>query len=180
MTMPTGKGVDVKVAVGVFDGVGDAPVVGVKVRVGVAVGTDAEFKFLGVPQIGLLLASKPFRVRLSFVCQLLSLSALRELMRSIVQNVGDAVPAGHAPPFPFAVSMTFDAASRNVNGSFEFSIAFVKNWSADISLTVKSSVLRSSRKYPFAGIVPVSVMFGTSSDALSVHPVKSIAALVLL
>src|SRR5687767_8015757 len=133
-----GKGVGVRVIVGVGRGVrvreGVGDIVGVTVK--------AQLGCLGVPLIGLLFASRPFRFTPVFVIHAVSLSAItprRSRLPSVVEF------PGHAPPLELAVSIKLPPGSNKRNISFELFNSPVKVRSAVISETVVSSVL-SSRK----------------------------------
>ena len=66
-------------------------------------------------------------------------------------------PAGQAPPELFAVSITDPEVALSCKAIPVLVREPEKIWSAAISFTVSLSV-RSSKKYPPAGIVPASVM----------------------
>ena len=139
------------------------------VRDAVAVTDTAQLIFLGVPLIGPPFASRPFRTTPVFVIHAVSLSAMTA-RRSMLPNV-EELPAGHSPALELAVSTTPPAGSIKRNISFELFSSPEKIRSAGISETVVLSV-RSSRKYPPAGIVPLRAMFGLPSSVFNIQPVR--------
>jgi hypothetical protein len=121
---------------------------------------------LGIP------ASIPHATTPVLVIQAVSLSGITPL-RSRLPSVVEF--PGHDPPFEFAASIRVFDGSRRLRISSEFPISPVKIWSAAISETAVSSV-RSRRKYPPAGKIPVRAILGVPSTPLNTHPVKLISA----
>ncbi len=84
-----------------------------------------------------------------------------------------ALPAGQSPPSALALSTSAPVESRIQRLSPLLLKLPVKSMSAAMSLTVVSSV-RSSRKYPWAGMIPARPMV-MSSPSLRVQPARLIS-----